>query len=241
MKIYKLAEYIFDPTDPEASNDQQPKETLNFGDKSHTSTSDVLARVSAALHNKISSWHVLDGSVGWFKFDDGVIYEVSISPAAHGKYFNILKDELLGEKSASSNQKQVKVAFGLDELAKTVDLVLRKVKQNIPRGQYNYAPNGHILESNITFTDEAMGDANIQIMYSQRRNAFSVEKYYDDEVLHNEMGQTKFVPIDLENPEANVNAINFILQSPDFIGDSQEPIAPSEQNQEDIKKMENLF
>jgi hypothetical protein len=93
-----------------------------------------------------------------------------------------------------------------------------------------------------------MGDANIQIMYNERRNAFSIEKYYDDETLHNELAQTKFIPINMENPQENVNAILFILKSPDFMGQGQtvtdenrlnSPNTPNTPN--DTEKMNNLF
>jgi hypothetical protein len=88
MKIYRLAEYIFDPTDPEASNDTSntgSPETLNFGEKGQVHTSEVLRKISSVLPERITSWFVADGTVGWYKFSDGVVYEVSVSPAAHGR------------------------------------------------------------------------------------------------------------------------------------------------------------
>lgn len=225
MKIYKVAESTFDPamsksTGGEISGTPETsKKELDFGSKGHTSTSEVLQAISSALPEKISSWYVGDGTVGWYKFKDGIVYEVLVTPAARGRYFNTLKNELEHKEEmphfsgVESSNKIIKTSEdSMTTLSKIVDFVLRKVSES-RKGAYNYAPNGRILNGSVEFSDEAMGTAYYQIMFSQNKNAFSIERYYENENLNNEYAMTKYVPMDMENPQASVDAIQSVIDN----------------------------
>lgn len=108
MKIYKIAQIEnqdafqsegHDPMENTEERDrfeeEQNLKDSELGQKGDNHTAEVLKTISTSLPEKITSWYVASGAVGWFRFTDGKIYEVVVSPAAYGHHFDIFRKEYL--------------------------------------------------------------------------------------------------------------------------------------------------
>jgi len=102
MKIIKLALFENEGKDPlelpersefEAQQEIN-KEEINkeLGKKGMSHTAEVLSLAMKSIGNTIKASYVADGSVGWVKHSDGIIYEIQVSPAALGKYFTYFQE-----------------------------------------------------------------------------------------------------------------------------------------------------
>jgi hypothetical protein len=97
MKFYKKSNMFedegLDPLEsPERDTFESQKELLNeeSGKNGNTNTSQVIKDISAAFEQRLGSYFVANGSVGWFKYKDGKIYEVIVSPLSLGQYKDLL-------------------------------------------------------------------------------------------------------------------------------------------------------
>lgn len=88
MKIRKLAQ------------DETTKPVIG-----RTNTSEILRSITPLFEKKLSSWSILDGSVGWFLHEDGNEYEVVITPAQHGRYKNLREQEAYGVNIDAAEKK----------------------------------------------------------------------------------------------------------------------------------------
>lgn len=99
MKITKIAQFEQEGNDIEENipqkehfNEQQQLDYSTTGKKGQTHTAEVLNTISKSIGNMIESSYVGNGTVGWIMHNDGIIYEIQVSPAAHGKYFTYFQD-----------------------------------------------------------------------------------------------------------------------------------------------------
>ena len=106
MKIIKLALFENEGRDPlelpersdfeaqQELNKEVNKEEIDkeLGKKGMSHTAEVLSLAMKSIGNTIKASYVADGSVGWVKHSDGIIYEIQVSPAALGKYFTYFQE-----------------------------------------------------------------------------------------------------------------------------------------------------
>ena len=94
MKILRIAQSEVDNLDEqdrfEAERNQKENE---MGQRGPVYTAEVLNKISKIFPDRVNSYYVADGCVGWYRID-GIIYEVTVSPAAYGQHFDILKDTM---------------------------------------------------------------------------------------------------------------------------------------------------
>ena len=101
MKFYKTSQDAFEDEGRDAEEDIEVSETIDgqqelddiaVGKRGPSNTSDVLMEAGKNIGERLEASWVANGSVGWFKYKDGTIYEVSVAPAAHGNYFSYFKE-----------------------------------------------------------------------------------------------------------------------------------------------------
>ena len=99
MKITKVANFENEGKDIQENINQETQgqgqqdiDDISTGKQGQTHTAEVLTTISKAVGNMIESSYVGSGTVGWIMHKDGVIYEIQVSPAAHGKYFSYFQD-----------------------------------------------------------------------------------------------------------------------------------------------------
>lgn len=103
MKITKLAQYEYEFENEGRNPLEQFEERKQFeseydlkeeeiGKKSPSHSAIVLGKAMKAVGDIINSSYVSSGAVGWVKNEDGIIYEVLVSPAAYGVYFNYFNE-----------------------------------------------------------------------------------------------------------------------------------------------------
>jgi hypothetical protein len=105
MKIYHIAQFEDEGRDieekieeREAFEAQKELDDVSIGKRGETHTAEVLNEAGKILGKSIQSSWVASGAVGWFKYKDGIIYEVLVSPAAQGQYFNHFKNLMMPEQ-----------------------------------------------------------------------------------------------------------------------------------------------
>jgi len=99
MKIRKIANEFEDEgmssdeqvEELDSAEAQQELDDAAVGKRGNTPTSKVLMAIRDNLGEPIQASWVGNGSVGWFEVD-GVIYEVSVAPAAYGNHFDYFKE-----------------------------------------------------------------------------------------------------------------------------------------------------
>lgn len=100
MKILKLAQPFsnegIDPLEsPEAESFlmEQEWKKEERGEKGKAHTSDIIEDISKSgvFDEKMNSYFVSNGTVGWFRYSDGKIYEVLVTPLTHGQHKNLFE------------------------------------------------------------------------------------------------------------------------------------------------------
>jgi hypothetical protein len=86
---------------------------------------------------------------------------------------------------------------------------LYKIFTELP-GALNKTDRISTYSKEIHFND-IPGDAYISISYNGEKDAMHVEKYYDNEMVQNEMGEVKLIPIDWNNPKITMSTILNII------------------------------
>lgn len=112
-KINKLSQFQNEGKSPEelpendTTNDQSQLNQDSFGGKGMSHTSEIINNISnnKPIGIRIKSSFVANGSVAWFKFDDNIIYEILVSPAKYGHYFNYFQS-LLNNNNDNQNTTQ---------------------------------------------------------------------------------------------------------------------------------------
>ena len=97
MKIYKVANMFEDEgRDPleqieERSNFESQKELSDIerGKGGNTHTSEVISDITPSFQERLGTYWIANGSVGWFRYKDGVVYEVQVKPIGLGNYENL--------------------------------------------------------------------------------------------------------------------------------------------------------
>jgi len=103
MKIYRIAQADSKFEDEGHDMEERVEEREQFeaakemddalvGRRGMTHTAQMVNEISSVAGESIESSYVTSGTVGWFKYKDGIIYEVLVSPAAYGQYYNYFKD-----------------------------------------------------------------------------------------------------------------------------------------------------
>lgn len=69
---------------------QQELDAQTIGKKGPSYTAEVLSLASKPFGKMLASSYVASGSVGWIEHN-GIIYEVIVSPAAYGNFFEYFK------------------------------------------------------------------------------------------------------------------------------------------------------
>lgn len=121
MKIIKLSN---NPFQDEGHNIEENIERDQFeakqeftdqslGKKGNTHTSQVLNSAMNSIGNKLNSSFVANGAVGWVTHSDGIIYEITVSPAALGQHFNYFQELQNPKKELTQDQDEIDE---LDEL-----------------------------------------------------------------------------------------------------------------------------
>lgn len=99
MKIYKIAQFEdeghsseelpnADIQESKILEDQKNKD-LSEGKGMHYSSEMLHKILSSGIGNKVKEpWFTATGSVGWLE-DNGIVYEIAISPARYGNYYSI--------------------------------------------------------------------------------------------------------------------------------------------------------
>ena len=96
MKIYKIAaevsEFEDEGRDPlenteELAQFEAQKEVDEIQTKGGTShTSEVISSITHSFEERLGSYFIASGAVGWFKYKDGNVYEVQVKPVGMGDY-----------------------------------------------------------------------------------------------------------------------------------------------------------
>lgn len=101
MQIYKISQTFEEeknlPYEEKIGEREQfeQREQLNdatLGKNGVTYTAEVLNEAGSAVGERIESSWVANGSVGWFRYKDDKVYEIVVSPAYHGRYFDYFKE-----------------------------------------------------------------------------------------------------------------------------------------------------
>lgn len=107
--------------------------------------------------------------------------------------------ELIGSKAGWLKSAQFQWLLS-DEKQK----ILLKIFKSLPG---NLQKADTIANYSIEEKDEALGDRYIQTSFSSDKNAFIVDRYFENEVQQDMYGKTIQIPVNWENPQETINLI----------------------------------
>lgn len=115
-------------------------------------------------------------------------------------------------ESLKKELKNIKVAQSEDDIAKAKQYIFESFMER--NGGRPHARNGGRIVY-VEITDEAspQGTSYIQIYAKDGSLDMCVERYYESEFAQDEYGSTTCVPINFNNPDETVLAIEKVMQS----------------------------
>jgi len=109
MKIYKvtnqLGEFEDEGRDPLENTEelqqfegQKELSDIERGKSGNTHTSEVISDITPSFQERLGTYWIADGSVGWFRYKDGVVYEIQVKPIGLGNYENLYLQSKQGQQ-----------------------------------------------------------------------------------------------------------------------------------------------
>lgn len=100
---------------------------------------------------------------------------------------------------------------------KTSDWLLSEDKTKILLSIFDALPGKLTKTEKVTsyskeIHDEALGMVYIQIYFNSDENAMGIEKYYENEFLQEDYGQSRLIPVNWQNPQETVKQIKFLIE-----------------------------
>lgn len=116
MKITKIAQFEdegFDSEEQISAKEQfeaqqeleKEEQERSVGKRGLTYNAKVLMSLRDVLGEPLQASWVSNGAVGWFDVD-GIIYEISVAPAAYGNYFGYFKELQARDKKPETESQE---------------------------------------------------------------------------------------------------------------------------------------